>query len=444
MTLPLLRHQESGCDFLSRRSRAGLFDVMGLGKTATAIAALDAIDADRVIVVCPAAVREVWRNEFKKFSTRNRRIIKGSSVDDLNLWLRGKVHVLIISYEMATRWAPKLAGDMFDALILDEMHYCKAPGALRTRALLGTYCDGKTGLARWAAHVWFLSGTPAPNDPIDIWPFLRFCGGTPLGLTPFTARYFRSRQGQFSAHHELRPEMADELRQCVNALSLRRTKEDAGVLLPPIWLTTQTVDGDTREVMDLIRDHPGLEGAVVEAIEKGGLSFLDAQHVATLRRLVGEAKAPAFASLLVEEMENGLERAVVFGIHRKALDHVEDVLRRRGIEVCRVDGSTSENARVGAVRRFQDAKGDRIVFLGNIRAAGIGLTLTAASDVIIFESDWSPAGNAQALMRVHRIGQENAVQARFITLANSIDEVVNEAVARKTGSIAKLGWEMMA
>lgn len=444
MSLPPLQHQESGRDFLSRKARSGLFDVMGVGKTATAIFALDKIDAGRILVVCPAAVREVWRGEFKKFSDRTRRIVKGSSIDDLNMWIRGRINVLIISYEMATKWAPKIeaAGDLFDALVLDEAHYIKAPGAQRTRALLGTYCDGRNGLARWAANVWFLTGTPAPNDPIDIWPFLRFCGGTPLGLTPFTNRYFRSRQGSFSTRHELRPEMAAELRQCVEALSLRRTKEAAGIKLPPIWLTTQTVDGDTHEIMNLVKEHPGLEGAILEAIEKGGLSFLDAQHIGTLRRLVGEAKAPAFANLLVEEMENGLERAVVFGIHRKALDHVEAVLRKRGISVFRIDGSTSEPGRVDAVAGFQNCT--RGVFLGNIRAAGIGLTLTAASDVIIFESDWSPAGNAQALMRVHRIGQEKEVQARFITLANSIDEMVNDTVARKTASIARLGWEMMA
>ncbi|MFX7040781.1 helicase-related protein, partial [Acinetobacter baumannii] len=77
------------------------------------------------------------------------------------------------------------------------------------------------------------------------------------------------------------------------------------------------------------------------------------------------------------------------------------------------------------------------VFVGNVRAAGTGLTLTAASDIVMLESSWTPADNAQALMRVHRVGQSAAkVRARFIMLANSIDEVVSDTVARKTAAIA--------
>jgi SNF2 family DNA or RNA helicase len=84
------------------------------------------------------------------------------------------------------------------------------------------------------------------------------------------------------------------------------------------------------------------------------------------------------------------------------------------------------------------------VFVGNIRAAGTGLTLTAASDLILFESDWAPAANAQAIKRIHRIGQKNECRARFITLANSIDEMVTKTVVSKTAAIAASGYEMTA
>lgn len=433
--LPLFPYQREGSDYLANLERAGLFDEPGIGKTAQTIGALDRVAAQRIIVVCPAAVREVWVGEFKKFSTYRRRIIKGRSISDLGVWLKGKADVLLLSYEMAAKWAPKIEGDLFDALVFDEAHYLKNPAAARTRAMLGTQCDGRKGLARWASRVWFLSGTPIPNDPVDIWPWMRFVGATTLTLTAFTNRYFKSSMGAFSARQTPRDDMVGELRHLIRQHSLRRTKEEAGLQIPPIWLTTQTVDGDTAEIRDLLRQWPGLEGAILEAIEQGGLSFIEAQHIATLRRLVGEAKAPAFVKLMEEELDNGLEKVVIMGVHKRALSLVAEGLARFGVVM--IDGSVPEAKRVEAVQAFQNDPATR-VFVGNVRAAGTGLTLTAAADIVMLESSWSPADNAQALMRVHRVGQAKQVRARFISLANSIDDVVTDTVARKTAAIAKI------
>jgi SNF2 family DNA or RNA helicase len=439
--LPLLPYQVEAAEVLATKERYGLWDEMGVGKTATAIGALDRLGAKRVMIVAPAAVREVWVGEIKKFATIPRKVVKGKSIHDFGMWLKGRADVLVTSYEMATKWAPKI-DDLYDALILDEAHYLKSFDAQRTRALLGTQCDGKKGAARWASHVWFLTGTPAPNDPIDVWPFLRFTGATNLTIAQFTARYFTSRMGTFSARQEPRKETIDELRRVVHQNAIRRTKADVGMKLPPIWLTTQTVDGDTTEVRELLRSYPGLADAIIEAIEKGGLSFLDAQHIATLRRLVGEAKAPAFVDLMLEELHNGLEKVVIMGVHTKALDIVRDGLAAHGHRVVMITGATSERDRIAAVKDFQTDPATR-VFIGNVRAAGTGITLTAASDIVMFESSWSPADNAQALMRIHRLGQTaTRVRARFISLAGSIDEVVSETVARKTATIARLGLDL--
>lgn len=439
MPLELFSYQKTGADYLAKRFRCGLFDDLGVGKTAQTIGALDRVGAMRVIIVCPAAVREVWRGEFRKFAAVQRRVLKAADINDLSLFLRGKADVMICSYDMAVKWAPRLAGDLYDAIVFDEAHYLKTPTTIRATALLGASCDGKSGLGKWGAHVWFLTGTPIPNSPIDIWPWMRFVGATPLKLETFANRYFNVRQRSFNAQYDTRAERLEELRQAMAPFFLRRTKEEAGLELPPIWLTTQQVDGDTAEIRALLAQHPGMEKAVLDAIEKGGLSFLDAQHIATLRRLVGEAKAPAFARLLIEELHNGLEKVVVFGIHTRALDILEGALRDAGVDCVRVDGQTAERDRVHAVELFQGGERCR-VFLGNIRAAGTGLTLTSAADVIMFESDWSPAANAQAIMRIHRVGQKQDCRARFIVLANSIDEVVEQTVARKTAAIAKIGF----
>ena len=152
---------------------------------------------------------------------------------------------------------------------------------------------------------------------------MRFCRATPLTQRIFQDRYFQKRVGTFSSSFTIREPMLPELKQAIASFSLRRTKKDVGLQLPPIWLTTTTVDGDTAEIRELLRGYPNLEKAIIEAVEKGGLSFIDAQHVATLRRLVGEAKAPAFTELLLEELRDGLDNVVVFGIHRRALDTLQ-------------------------------------------------------------------------------------------------------------------------
>jgi SWI/SNF-related matrix-associated actin-dependent regulator 1 of chromatin subfamily A len=429
----LFPYQHEGVDWLADNTRAGLFDEPGLGKTAQTIRALNRVGARRIIVVCPAAVREVWLGEFRKFSETPLKILKGDGARDLYLFQNHKVDALLLSYERATKWAPRLEFDLYDAIVFDESHYLKGHDTLRTRAMLGVRCDGVDGLARWAARVWFLSGTPAPNEPADIWTFLRFVGGTELGFLRFSEKYF-------TAAGKLRRGTVQELKGAISKKSFRRTKKQVDIQLPPIWLTNRTVDGDTKEIAALLREYPGLEDEILRAVERGGLSFLDAQHIGTLRRLVGEAKAPAFVETIADELTAGTDKVVVFGLHKKALEIVRTGLTDRGIGVVHIDGSVPEAQRIRAVESFQNDPETR-VFVGQIRAAGTGLTLTAADTVIMLETDWAPAANAQALMRVHRIGQTRAVRASFVTLANSIDERVTATVARKTRDILQLGFD---
>lgn len=443
MPLDIFPFQETGGIYLAQRARAGLLDEMGCGKTAQAIRALDLRRLKRGIIICPAVLRENWRGEFAKFSHMDRRICKGVTIHDFVAWSKGRYDVLITSYEMATKWAEKIAklGEILEFMIIDEAHYLKNPETSRTKALLGPMADG-TGLVMWCEQAWWLTGTAIPNDPIDIYPFLRFAGVMPLSLEQFRKRYFSSRPKAFGSVQTPIKDMVTELQTLIRNHSIRRIKAEIGVELPPIFLTSALVDGDSLELRELLAMHPGLEKAVVRAVEAGGLSFLDAQHVATLRRLVGEAKAVPYAHMLLEELDAGLDKRVVMGLHRKALMDVRDILTRRGYHAVLVNGDTPEAERIAAVKAFQEDPRCK-VFIGNIKAAGVGLTLTAACTLDMMESDWTPAGNAQAIMRVHRLGQTRNVTGRFITLARSIDETVNRVVAEKTAVIANIEGSAM-
>ena len=232
MSPDLFPYQDEGAAFLASKRRAALFDDPGVGKTAQAIRALDAVRARRCVIVCPAAVREVWLGEFKKFGRLPRKILKGKDINDLNLWLRGKADVLLLSYQMARTWAKRMEGDVFDAIVFDECHYLKNKATDWTRAMLGAECDGKYGLARWAARAWFLSGTPAPNDAADVWSVMRFCKATPCSHRIFTDRYFRKRVGTYSTSHTVREEMVPELKLAIKSFSLRPYKEAGGPAAP--------------------------------------------------------------------------------------------------------------------------------------------------------------------------------------------------------------------
>lgn len=442
MAFELKPYQEVGAAFLAARRRAGLFDDMGLGKTAQTIRALDMRHAMKIMVICPAAVRETWCGEFKKWAQINRRVIKGISIHDYNYWARGGADCLVASYEMAAKWAKLVAQDcvLMDAIILDESHYLKSGAAVRTQQILGKESAGD-GLVQWADAVWHLTGTPMPNDPIDIHAFLYSSGAINLDRDEFCAEFFDGRARTFSAAYEVKEEKVDELKAILAQVSVRRTLATAGLELPDIFITDTTLDGDTTAVKQLLMQHPGLDKQITDVLTSGkglsGLTMDTAGHVATLRRLIGEAKAIPYAKMLLEDLRAGGEKFVVFGLHKRAIETAMSYLTSHGIRCVAVTGEVKECDRVKNVEEFQNDPKCR-VFFGNIRAAGVGLTLVSSWFIDMLESDWTPAGNAQAIKRVHRIGQVRNVRARFITLANSFDETVNKIVAEKTERIAAI------
>lgn len=128
MPLDLFPYQIQGAEFLASRNRAGLFDLMGLGKSATTIRALDLRRARRGIVIAPAAVKSVWHAEFRKFQCMGRTVVKAQNIHDFMAWSRGVFDVLVCSYEHAVKWTKYVhqSCEPLDFLVIDEFHYCKS------------------------------------------------------------------------------------------------------------------------------------------------------------------------------------------------------------------------------------------------------------------------------------------------------------------------------
>lgn len=424
----LFPYQCAGAAFLASRRRALLADDMGLGKSAQAIVACEAVGARTILVVCPASLRQNWAREFGRFWFGSR---------------APQVHVL--SYDLAARAKEEMG---VDVLILDEAHYLKTKTAKRTKAIYGPKCDGVGGLVERAKHVFLLTGTPSPNNVSELWTHLRAVfpeailgkNGKPMTYWQFVDKFCITVDNGFGIQIKGGKNLPD-LKARIKPFVLRRKKEEVLADLPPIRFDTMPLDADLGALREA---EANLPPGIAEALEKDGVAGLQAiaGHVATWRRLVGQVKVKPLAERILEELEGGLQKLVVFAHHRDVIDALDAILMRElsvpgARPVCCLTGNTPPDARQLLVDHFQKTKAAR-VFLGQIQAAGTGLTLTAASDLIFAETSWVPAENEQAAMRIHRIGQKNACLVRFATLPGSIDELIMKAVERKMKDIKEM------
>jgi len=210
---------------------------------------------------------------------------------------------------------------------------------------------------------------------------------------------------------------------------LRRLKAEVLPDLPEISFDPLYVEGRIGVA--------GPEAELVrEALAKDGVDGLKrvASHVATLRRLTGMAKVEPVVEWVREWLEGCDRKIVLFAHHREVIQYLwQFFATQTGYHVAKIDGETVDRQK--QIDHFNDKAR---VFIGQNTAAGTGITLTAASDLVLVESSWVPAENAQIAGRIHRIGQKNGCQVRFATLAGSIDEDIQRAVARKTADISAI------
>lgn len=454
----LFPYQQAGAEWLSMRKQALLGDDMGLGKSAQAVTACDRVGAQRILVACPASLKTNWAREFQKFSDRKLPIkVIDKATDEVPT-----EGVVIVSYDLAT--PTKQIGSSprktlhdslkqaWDVVILDEAHYLKERTTLRTRSFYGH--RKVAGIADAATFVWRLTGTPAPNDASELWTHLTHMGAVKSQYWDFTFRYCTGFESNFgfkvTGHRNV-----EELKGVMEPYFLRRKKEEVMKDLPPIVYQEMVVDRskvDLDPVFYFRIKKLGSEGALLSEIQSQDQRLREAlaqvngtevetleslaSSMATLRQYTAMAKLPSILDIIYEELESGaIEKIVLFGIHRTVIEEARVRLAKFGAVT--LYGQTPLPKRQYNVDRFQTDKKTR-VFIGNIQAAGTGITLTAAHEAAFLEMDWTPANNAQAAMRIHRIGQDKPVRVRMFSLAKSVDEAVTKALIRKTRELSKI------
>lgn len=417
-------YQVTGIDFLAERRYASLWDEPGLGKSFQTLMAIGKAGYDNILIVCPASVRLAWAIECEKVGFDHKVVLKPADIV-------GGIN--IVSYDFANRHKDKLMMQEWDLMVLDEEHFVKNEKAKRTKAIFGDRLDRKTGIASKCYAIWGLTGTPMPNNPSELYPMIRAKfpdailnrNDEPMSYWQFVGKYCITQDNGFGIQitgGKNLPKLREQLRGRVK----RRKKTDVAKDLPSIQYEILPVEGDLKNLPkeELTEVQECLSAAEpLEELKKIGT------HVASLRRFTGMAKVK---SVIKWVEESGYDKIVLFAHHKAVIDE----LKKLDNSVY-IDGSCDPDHRKNAVDQFQNGQAKR--FIGQIQAAGTGITLTAASVLVFVEYDWTPANNRQAADRIHRIGQENNCLVFFATVPNSVDEDIIKVVKRKTETYKELG-----
>lgn len=415
----LFPFQEKGVAFIeSRNGRAMIADEMGLGKTVQALAYLQLHPELRpAIVVCPASLKLNWQKEALDWLPKPEcQIISGRTADES---LTGKI--IIVNYDVLDAWIPKLQKIRPKIMITDECHYYKSNTANRTKAV--------KKLAKSVPNILALSGTPIINRPVEMFNALSIID--PTAVPPFwqyAQRYCGAKHNGYGWDFNGATNTEELHELLTRTIVLRRKKADVLTDLPDkIYSFVPMELNNKREYYAAENDFIGYVRATkgAQAAQKASNAEVLAQ-IEALKQLAVAGKIEQ-AIEWISNFLYGNGKLVVFATHKSAID---ELMKAFGDIAVKIDGSVSLEGRNKAVEEFQ--KNDKIrLFVGNIQAAGVGLTLTAASNVAFLELPWTPGALSQATDRVHRIGQKESVTVHYLLSAGTIEEKIAKLLDNK-------------
>jgi len=446
----LFPYQQEGVRWLADRQLALLADEPGLGKSAQIVRAADVIGAQRILLLCSASIRMNWTREFAKFSERG--VATLPLMTAANLPDAFPTGCMISSYDLIRNssvisW---LRSQKWDLLVLDEAHYCKGTDARRTQMILGV-----DGLIHRATRTWALTGTPAPNHAGELYPLMRCFGRASGSYSAWIEQFCITRPTPFGVKI-IGSKNIPELRALIAPVILRRKKADVMAELPRVKFEYLTVEAGpvdeqlhfddfqhapaTPEVLHRkIAQQNGILQAALQLTGLGGegVAFLESirDKVTVTRRYTGLSKLPAVVQIVGDELaSNAYQKIVIFAVHKSVVEEIRWQLRR--FHPVSLYGATPANKRQKNIDTFVNDPECRI-FVGNVESGGTGVDgLQRVCDQCMFiEQDWVPGRNAQAVMRLNRIGQTKPVTVRIVEVANSTDEMVQRALKRKTADI---------
>ena len=453
--LDLMPHQAQVVEAAREGHRSFLLaDEPGLGKTAQALLAAQAVNAYPLLVVVPNVVKTSWAREAAMWTPLHRPTVihgDGETVDAFS-------DIVIVNYDILDRHVGWLGNFGFRGMVVDEAHFIKNETSQRSRHVLELSRRIRQRSLR--PLLMALTGTPLINDIEDflaIWKFLGWITDTDPSADLLNAL-------EENAMTPLDPDFYPAARQSVIDMGIvRRRKEEVAKDIParriadiPVELDgamgKSVREAEERLVRRLVKRYESALAArkdahLVTGVDMGIVRSVCAkelkesneessgENVFAMMRRIGQAKAELAADYTAQLSRNA-GKVVFFAKHIDVMDAAEAVFEKRGIGYSSIRGDQSTRARTKAIDSFVNDP-DVHVIVVSLTAGGVGINLQVSSNVVLAELSWTAAEQTQAIDRVHRIGQDQPVTAWRIIAAQTIDSRVAELIGAKAGLAAR-------
>jgi SWI/SNF-related matrix-associated actin-dependent regulator 1 of chromatin subfamily A len=420
---PPLEHQKEAIQKLVENKKFILADDMGLGKTtSTIIAALES-GSKKVLIICPATLKINWKREIENYSDKSIYIAESKNFST-------EADFVIINYDIIKNFHdPKKKNDSqvlaanFDLVIIDEAHYIKNATAQRTKLI--------NDIIKNTERIWLLTGTPMTSRPIDYFNLLSIID-SPVAKNwmAYAIRYCSGYQfnvGGRKVWNVTGASNLEELRDRTLGLTLRRLKENVldlpDKIITPVYLRlkSKSYENVMGEYYDWYDKNPDESKSLTVQFSK----------LTKVRQIIADEKIEQ----TIELAENIVEQDKKVIIFCNFTDSLNKITEHFGKAAVKLDGSMSKVERQNSVDQFQENPKVK-VFVGNIKAAGVGITLTAAEAVIMNDLSFLPSDHAQAEDRAYRYGQKNNVLVYYPIFENTIEGIIYDILNNKKQVIA--------
>jgi SNF2 domain-containing protein/helicase-like protein len=434
-----------------------LADEPGLGKTAQALLAAQVANAFPLLAIVPNVVKTNWAREAQMWTpSRSVTVVHGDGLD-----VDGFADIVVVNYEVLDRHVGWMGEHGFRGLVVDEAHYIKNKKSQRSQNVLEVSDRIRQRVAR--PLMMALTGTPLINDIDDfraIWQMLGWIEEKKPGNVLMAAL---EETGFTPADHAFYP----AARQAVIDLGIvRRRKVDVAADIPARRIADLPVELEGamgRSIRDaeeqlakrlvgryqaaLEHRRPGASVVAADGIDHElvrrvaerevaeGSESKTGDNVFTMVRKIGQAKAELAADYAVQ-LARSAGKVVFFAKHLDVMDTAEELFARRGVGATSIRGDQTRTVRDKAIDAFVHDP-DVHVIVCSLTAAGVGINLQVASNVVLSELSWTNAEQTQAIDRVHRIGQTEPVTAWRIIAAQTIDAKIAELIDSKAGLAAR-------
>jgi len=399
---------------------------MGLGKTPISLWCLKRNPSWLpAVVVCPASVKYVWEAEAKNFLGWRSVVLEGQTPYKSSHF-KSNTKLTIINYDILRFWLKWLKQQNPQTIIIDESQYIGNPTTKMTKAV--------KELCREVSHVLALSGTPLLNRPIELFPTLNiiqpkvfparrvfgddYCGPewTPWGLKYNGATNTKKLHRLLTNSCMVRKRKAEVLKELPSKMRQ---------VIPVSIRDRGEYNKANDNFLDWLRsDDPAAAKRAARAVSLSKISYL--------LQLTAKLKLKAVVEWINDYLQNTDDKIIIGAIHKKMIRALE---RRVDGDSLVIDGSVNPRHRKMVVDQFQNDKSRRVL-IGNIHAAGVGLTLTAASTVVTVELAWRPGDHIQFEDRCHRIGADKTVWCYYLVAHDTLEEKLCRVLQKKQGVLS--------